>query len=155
MRNWAAEAESISAICASAGCLKIGGGSNTGRIVTPALDCLTGNATLEVSFDASLYTEATADPLTGVVEVLSPETVYDKVDKVTNYIKTANKIVVKEVKFTIDDKYGFKRYTYTIEGVAPGSRIGVGPSREDGSAPGEVQHRMFIDNIQVKVVEYK
>ena len=108
-----------------------------------------------MSFDASLYTEAKADPLTCIIEILSPETVYDQVDKVTNYIKTANKTVVKEVKFTLDDKYGFKRYTYTIEGVAPGSRIGIGPNREDGSKAGDNQHRMFIDNIQVKVVEYK
>ncbi len=160
MRNWAAEAEDISSVCASAGCLKIGGSKKTGRIVTPALDCLTGNATLEVSFDASLYTEATPDPLTGIVEVLSPDTVPGNVvggkeAKVTNFIEAANKVVVKEVKFTLDSKYGFKRYTYTIEGVAPGSRIGIGPNREDGSAAGENQHRMFIDNIQVKVVEYK
>lgn len=160
MRNWASEAEDISSVCASAGCLKIGGSKKTGRIVTPALDCLTGNATLEVSFDASLYTEATPDPLTGIVEVLSPETVPGnmvggKEAKVTNFIEAAKKVVVKEVKFTLDSKYGFKRYTYTIEGVAPGSRIGIGPNREDGSNAGDNQHRMFIDNIQVKVVEYK
>ena len=160
MRNWASEAEDISSVCASAGCLKIGGSKKTGRIVTPALDCLTGNATLEVSFDASLYTEATADPLTGIVEVLSPETVPGNtvggvVKNVTNFIEAATKVVVKEVKFTLDAEYGFKRYTYTIEGVAPGSRIGIGPNREDGSKAGDNQHRMFVDNIQVKVVEYK
>ena len=151
MKNWAVEGEDISNVSGSAGCIKIGGSSKTGRIVTPVLDCLTGNAKIEISFDAAPYQEDYKyDPLTAKVEVLSAATVGEN-----NFIKEAEKTVAQEVKVTLEEKNEWKRYTITLDNVAPGSRIGIGGSREDGSTAGKSQLRMFLDNIQVKVVEYK
>ena len=151
MKNWAVEGEDISNVSGSAGCIKIGGSSKTGRIVTPVLDCLTGNAKIEISFDAAPYQEGYKyDPLTAKVEVLSAATVGEN-----NFIKEAEKTVAQEVKVALEEKNEWKRYTITLDNVAPGSRIGIGGSREDGSLAGKSQLRMFIDNIQVKVVEYK
>lgn len=149
MESWAQNVEKNKAgvVCVQPGSLKIGASSLTGTIVTPPLSCLSGNAKLEVSFDISPYMEAEPDPFTAKVEVLTG----GEVDA-SHFIKNAT--VSQEKKFNIHETREWKRVTITLDNVEPGSRIGIGGSRDDGTNPGKAQHRLYLDNIQIKVLSY-
>ena len=56
-----------------AGMIKLGASSCYGQILTPALTCLSGNSTIEVSFDMCAFTDdglKAQDPRDAVVKVI-------------------------------------------------------------------------------------
>lgn len=137
-------------ICGRLGMLKLGAGSYTALMATPALDNLKSIATVEVSFDQALYD---SDPKTAAVYVINNST-HASMDggyEVTPAICDLE----PAAEFTIFAGREMKRETITLKNVAPGARIGIGPIRKDGSAPGANQHRMYLDNVIVKVVKYE
>ena len=140
------------AMCVENGCLKVGASSLTGDIVTPELSCLSGKATIEVQFDAAPYVEGGSqawDPLNGRVDVFDNTTV-------TSYALPAATVPVQTKEWTLAEKYEWQRFTVTLSGVTPTSRIGIGAFRKDGDGNiGKTQARMYLDNIQIKVLNYE
>ncbi len=57
----------------------------------------------------------------------------------------------KTVEWTLNDKYEWQHFTVTLTGVTANSRIGIGANRKNASG----QVRMYLDNIQLKVVKYE
>jgi hypothetical protein len=162
------EANTLGAMCIEAGCLKIGASKKTGVIVTPPLSCLSGTATLEVSFDAAPYLEgdiSKPDPLSMVVEVFPK----DATIKAMTNGKTGTNLVtygenwldytvaanaptdVKELTLTTSP--AMQHFTQTLTGVPAGAYIGIGAKISDKDASTS-QHRMYLDNIHIKVVSY-
>ena len=136
-------------ICSRVGHLKLGGESYTALICTPALTNLKETATLELSFDQARYE---SDPTTAAVFVLNES---EHGGKEGGYAVTPTyDNLIPTVEFEIKPGRTFTKEKFVLQNVAPGARIGIGPIRKDGTTPGTVQHRMYLDNIVVKVVEY-
>ena len=134
-------------ICGRPGSVKLGAASRVGSIVTPELSALTETATVEVSFKASPYGNniETLDPLGTAVRVL------DGVNVDANIVTSAQ---VNSVVHTFDlvNDLSMREYTCIIYNATPTTRIAIGPERAQGETG---QHRMVIDDICVKVIEYK
>ncbi len=148
--NEAVNGKPSSVVCARPGHIKLGAGSYTALLATPVLENLKSTATVEVSFDQALYD---SDPTTGAVYVINNST-HASMDggyEVTPAINTLE----PAAEFTISAGRVMKNEKITLHNVSPSSRIGVGPLRKDGTAPGSSQHRMYLDNIVVKVVKYE
>ncbi len=130
------------------GHLKLSKSSVWARLVTPALTNLRETATLTVKFKASPYYDhdlATADALGACVSVLS-NTSERKTD---GTIATYDEVVASE--FLLKDiKNEWTEYECTVYNVAPGSHIAIG-TNDKGSG----KHRMFIDDIEIKVKKYE
>ena len=147
------EDDNPGAMCVQNGCLKVGASSRTGDILTPELSCLTGTATIQVEFDAAPYREyplsdsyETKDPLTGRVDVFAGGTALEDY-----HVLPIATTPAQTQEWTLSDSYEWQHFTITVSGVAPNSRIGIGGNRNGVTG----QHRMYIDNIQVKVVKYE
>ncbi len=138
------------AICGRNAHLKMGASSRLALMCTPALENLKETATVEVSFDQARYD---SDPVTGAVYLLNNSEHKDKAGgyEVTPYIDQLTPVAEFEIKAGRD----FTTEKVVIKNVAPGARIGIGPIRKDGSKPGGAQHRMYLDNVIVKVVAYE
>lgn len=141
---------SNTSVCGRVGHLKIGASNKVSLMCTPALVNLKSVATIELSFDQALYG---TDPTTAGIFVFTESNhadksgIYEVTPSFTNLTPTA--------EFELTAGRNFKSETFVIKNVHPGSRIGIGPIRKDGSAPGSSQHRMFLDNVVVKVVSYE
>lgn len=147
--TWAdwVEANDHGAMCIENGCIKVGASKKTGDIVTPELSCLSGTATIEVQFDAAPYVEGIGgqkDPLNGRVDVFTGS-------EVSSHSLPVATSPAKTVEWTLNDKYEWQHFTVTLTGVTANSRIGIGANRKDASG----QVRMYLDNIQLKVVKYE
>lgn len=159
LKDWAAISENYSgsaagSLCGMAGVVKLGAASSWAQIVTPAFDCLSGNAKIEVSFDMCPYTgdgQKASDPLDAVVKVL--ENVITGINgDMHQGVLSCDEVQVKS--FMLDSGIpDMKRYTFTFDNVKPGSCIAVGTCRPAGAAQG--QRRAFLDNIRIKVLNYK
>jgi hypothetical protein len=147
--TWAdwVEANDHGAMCIENGCIKVGASKKTGDIITPELSCLSGTATIEVQFDAAPYREGiggTKDPFEGRVDVFTGA-------EVSSHSLPIATQPAKTVEWTLNDKYEWQHFTVTLTGVTANSRIGIGANRKDASG----QVRMYLDNIQLKVVKYE
>ena len=154
LKDWSAyvEANNSGSMCIESGCLKIGASKTTGDIVTPALTCLSGTATLEVQFDAAPYVEgdvSAEDPLTTVIEYF-PSTATTTSTYWIDYTNSAN-APAGTVEISLDANPAWKHYTVTLPNVPAGSHVGIGPKIADKL---NSQHRMYLDNIQIKVLSY-
>ena len=136
-------------ICSRTGFLKLGGENYTALMCTPALTNLKETATLELTFDQARYE---TDPTTAAVFVLEES---QHGGKEGGYAVTPTyDNLIPTVEFEIKPGRTFTTEKIVLQNVAPGARIGIGPIRKDGTTPGTVQHRMYLDNVVVKVVEY-
>lgn len=136
-------------ICGRVGHVKLGASSQTALMCTPELNNLKSVATLEVTFDQARYD---SDPVTGAVYVINDSTHAGKDGG--SEISPAIKDLTPAAEFEIKAGRSFTTEKVTLQNVAPGARIGIGPIRKDGSTPGSSQHRMFLDNVIIKVVAY-
>ena len=166
LKNWGViiEKNQVGALLSGVGYLKLGAASECGTIVTPELSCLSGNAKIKVSFDASPYQEdPKMDPLTMkilVIDGASSNTVA-KGDAVPGIdgatysgacvnVITGGTTTVGQT-FSLSSTYGYAPYSYEISGVTPTSRIAIATDRNDVSG----QHRCYVDNIKIEVVAYE
>ena len=155
LQNWGCVNETVngkpsSAICGRSGLVKIGASSYTALMATPVLENLKSTATVEVSFDQALYD---SDPKTAAVYVVNNST---HADMAGGYeVTPAINALEPAAEFTLSAGRVMKNEKITVRNVGPGSRIAIGPVRKDGSAPGSSQHRMYLDNVIVKVVKYE
>ena len=141
---------SASTICGRLGHLKLGASNRLALICTPALTNLKSVATVELTFDQARYD---SDPTTGAVYLLNEST---HADKAGGYeVRPSIAELVPVAEFAIKAGRTFTTEKVVIKNVAPGARIGIGPIRKDGSTAGSSQHRMYVDNIIVKVVAYE
>ena len=137
-------------ICGRLGHLKLGASNKTSLICTPELNNLKSVATLELQFDQARYD---SDPTTAAVFVLTNS---QHGGKDGGYEVTPSyDNLIPAVEFEIKPGRTFTTEKIKLQNVAPGSRIAIGPVRRDGSTSGTSQHRMFLDNIIVKVVAYE
>ena len=137
-------------VCGRVGHLKLGASNKTALMCTPELLNLKSVATLEVQFDQARYD---SDPVTGAVYVLNES---QHAGKEGGYeVTPAIADLVPAAEFEIKAGRVFTTEKITLKNVVPGARIGIGPIRKDGSTPGSSQHRMYLDNIIVKVVAYE
>lgn len=139
-----------STICGRVGHIKLGASSKTALMCTPALTNLKSVATIEVQFDQARYD---SDPVTGAVYVLN-ESAHAGKEGGYEVTPTIDKLA-PAAEFEIKAGRSFTTEKIVIKNVAPGARIGIGPIRKDGSTPGSSQHRMFMDNVIIKVVAYE
>lgn len=147
LKNWGAinEGPATSYTCARPGYLKLGASKYMVHIATPVLSSLNGIAKVKVSFKAARYE---SDLRTAAVYLVSSSNMGEQ-----NALKDASANIVS--KFDLpDDKHLWAEYSFEIEGVTPTSRIAIGCTREDGSAAGSKQHRMYVDDIVVTLLEY-
>lgn len=154
---WGAISESYDgdaggSLCGMPGLIKLGAASAWCQILTPPLDCLSGKATVRVSFLMAPYTDngvKASDPLDAVVKVLDGVTLSTKGTMHQAY--TAG-TVSYEKTFTLENRMAMKKYEFTIPDVKPGARIAIGTYRKDGSGGG--QRRAFLDDIQIEIISY-
>ncbi|MBQ2423400.1 MAG: fibronectin type III domain-containing protein [Alistipes sp.] len=144
------EGDTTSPICGRIGMLKLGASSKTALMCTPELNNLKSVATIEVQFDQSLYG---SDPTTAAVFVINDSKHAGKAGIYSVTPAMENLVPAAEFKIKAGRTYTTEKIVLT--NVHPGARIGIGPIRKDGSAPGSSQHRMFLDNVIVKVVAYE
>ncbi len=142
--------DSASPICGRTAHIKLGAGNKTALMCTPALTNLKSVATVELTFDQARYD---SDPTTGAVYVLNDS---QHKGKAGGYeVTPAIESLTPAAEFEIKAGRTFTTEKIVLKNVAPGARIGIGPVRKDGSKPGSSQHRMYLDNIIVKVVAYE
>ena len=142
--------DTTSPICGRIAHVKLGASSKTALMCTPELVNLKSAATIEVQFDQSRYD---SDPTTGAVYVIHNSQHGGKGNN--SAVTPAIEELVPVAEFTIKAGRTFTTEKITIKNVYPGARIGIGPIRKDGSVAGSSQHRMFLDNVIVKVVAYE
>ena len=149
----------------ASGEVKIGASSKCAQIVTPAITCLSGTAVVEVSFDAAPYMDPTSetstpykyDPATCIVQVYNNSERQDEEKYINHEIGTPSETEVHKFRIPTasDNDYKWTRYTYTVT-VKNGDSIGIGSYRDDAdSGNSNKQRRMYLDNIQLKVISYK
>ena len=143
--GWCNENGVIGALCHRCAVLKLGNASYTASIVSPELSNLSGTATVEVSFKAQLVDPDNDQPHL-LVEALDNATYNSTSREVT---RDPAHTVSKPVE--VEKKMEMKTYSVTLENVGPGTRIAIGgdPSLKAGK-----YIRVFVDDIQVKVVSY-
>lgn len=130
-------------ICARPGYAKLGASSLIGLIVTPVLSNLSGTATVELRFKGSLYGK---DPVTAAVEIVNDAS-FGEIAGVSINEVSGTRVPVQS--FTLEPG-GWKDYRFELTNVSPSCAIAIGPTREGVGG----QHRMYIDDIVVKVVSY-
>ena len=147
LKTWGAinEGPATSYTCARPGYLKLGASKYMVHIATPVLSSLNGIAKVQLSFKAARYE---SDTKTAAVYLVSSSNMGEQ-----NALKDVSAAPV--IKFDLpEDKQSWAEYSFEVEGVTPTSRIAIGCTREDGSAAGAKQHRMYVDDIVIKLLEY-
>ena len=141
--------DTTSPICGRVGHVKLGASSKTALMCTPELVNLKSVATIEVQFDQARYD---TDPTTAAVFIINDS---EHAGKGGVYSVTpAMESLTPAAEFTIKAGRTFTTEKIVLQNVQPGARIGIGPIRKDGSTPGSSQHRMYLDNVIIKVVSY-
>lgn len=165
IKDWGAinEDEKEGALCMQSGAVKIGASNKCAQIVTPAITCLSGAAEVEVSFDACPYRNPdnmptiVYDPATVIVQVYNNSARQDEAKYINHEVGTPSETEVHKFRLPTesDSDYKWVRYTYTVT-VNNGDAIGLGSYRDPAdSEDSNKQRRLYIDNIQLKVVNYK
>ena len=142
--------DTTSPLCGRIGHIKLGASSKTGLMCTPELVNLKSVATIEVQFDQALYD---SDPTTAAVYVISNSEHAGKSG--ASSVTPAMENLTPAAEFKIKAGRTFTTEKIVLTNVEPGARIGIGPIRKDGSTPGSSQHRMYLDNVIIKVVAYE
>lgn len=126
-----------------AGYVKVGSGANLPTMLcTPELKCLTDEAKLKVTFRACGYP---GDALQNIdVALVAPGAPIRYDESTTSQFTLTAKADLKK-SFTLGSSWA--EYSVEVDGVAPGSRIGVGTL--DGTG-----FRAFIDDVKVELVSY-
>lgn len=129
-------------VYAKSGHLKLGGGSWCADIVTPELQIPEDYiAKVRVDFKASRYG---SDPVASIVSAVGG-TSTDNAFAVTSR---------KDVRFELSGAAGWSPYSFEFENVRRGMRILIGPDFvTSGRGSGKSQHRMFLDDVKVTVVD--
>jgi hypothetical protein len=128
--------------------IKLGAAGYYGQILTPALTCLPGNSTIEVSFDMCAFTGdglKAQDPRDAVVKVIEDAQVGQNGGMHQALVK-GKEVQVREFEINANVS-NLTRYTFTLENVKPGSRIAIGTTRPVGGKDGN--RRAFLDNVQI------
>jgi len=143
--GWCNENGAIGALCHRCAVLKLGNASSTASIVTPELSNLSGSATVEVSFKAQLVDPDNDQPHL-LVEAMD-NAVYNSTSR--EITRDPAHTVSKAVE--VEKKAEMKTYSVTFDNISAGTRIAIGgdPSLKAGK-----YIRVFVDDIQVKVVSY-
>ena len=142
--------DTTSPLCGRIGHIKLGASSKTGLMCTPELVNLKSAATIEVQFDQALYD---SDPKTAAVYIISNSQHAGKSG--ASSVTPAMDCLVPAAEFAIKAGRQFTTEKIVLKNVFPGDRIGIGPIRKDGSTAGSSQHRMYLDNVIIKVVAYE
>ncbi|MBR6731193.1 MAG: BACON domain-containing protein [Bacteroidales bacterium] len=129
-------------VYAKSGHLKLGGGSWCANIVTSELQVPEDYITkVRVDFRASRYG---SDPVASIVSAVGG-TSTDNAFAVTSR---------EDVRFELSGAAGWSPYSFEFENVRRGARILIGPDFEtSGKGSGKSQHRMFLDDVKVTVVD--
>ena len=157
LKDWGAISESYSgdaggSLCGMPGLIKLGAANAWCQILTPALVCLSGNATIKVSFYMSPYTDngvKIGDPLNAVVKILDGVSLGTEG---TMHQAFSSGTVADERTFTLAGRVGLQKYEFTFAGVKPGARVAIGTYRKDNSYTG--QCRAFLDDVKIEVISY-
>ncbi len=144
--GWICEANAVARLCSQCGHLKLGTGSGCAEIVTAPLDCLSGAATLEVSFKAMPM--MAADLRSYIVEIIRGATLSDTNHQVI--VDAAGRIPV--IQEEMEAGQTMKSYTVTIPGVLPGDRIAIGSNEYKRNGK---YIRMLLDDLSIKVQSYE
>lgn len=157
LKDWGAISESYTgdaagSLCGEPGLIKLGAAGAWCQILTPALSCLSGTATVKVSFLMAPYTDngvKASDPLDAVVKVLDGVTL----STVGNMRQAYSAGTVSyEKTFTLADRMALQKFEFTIPDVKPGARIAIGTYR-NGDASG--QRRAFLNDVKIEIVKYQ
>ena len=146
LKDWANYQEGTaykSGVCARPGYLKLGANSYVGRIVTPALSSLSGEATVRIEFKAARYA---SDLLTGIIGTFDDAVVTD------GFITSGSP--VEKVEFALASDGSWNDYRFELSGIKPTTRIFIGPVRRDGSEAGKTQHRHYLDDLRITCLWY-
>lgn len=129
-------------VYAKSGHLKLGGGSWCADIVTPELQIPEDYiAKVRVDFKASRYG---SDPVASIVSAVGGKST-DNAFAVTSR---------EDVRFELSGAAGWSPYSFEFENVRRGARILIGPDFvTSGRGSGKSQHRMFLDDVKVTVVD--
>lgn len=127
---------------AMAGVVKFGASSRNGYLVSPALNCLTGKATVKVTARAAYYT----GNATGIRAAVFPKDAptVNGYSQLIDYNNPAAKPVFESEKQTLTKQW--TDYTFTLS-VEPGQSIGIGT--ED---LGSTAKQFFLDSVEFEVV---
>lgn len=146
LKTWGGvfEGPATSYACGRPGYVKLGASSYMVDLATPVLSSLPGTATIRLTFKAARYS---TDATTAAVNLITSSTIGEQ-----NALTVGSSSQV--AKFDTPTKAGeWKEYSFDIKNVTPSSRISIGTTREDGSAPGKKQHRMYVDDIKIQLLE--
>jgi hypothetical protein len=152
LKDWGAISENYNegagTLCGVAGMIKLGAAGYYCQILTPALTCLSGNSTIEVSFDMCAFTGdglKAQDPRDAVVKVIEDAQVGQNGGMRQALVK-GKEVQVREFEINANVS-NLTRYTFTLENVKPGSRIAIGTNRPSGAKTGN--RRAYLDNVQI------
>lgn len=138
-----AAADRISMAFARTGYFKLGGYSHSAGIVTPALSNIPKGkeAKVKVIFTASRYSSDSENAIVSVVRGSSKDNVFTLKDR-------------RDCQMDLFAKVGWNKYIVEFDEVHSDSHILIAPDyRRAGTGGGAIQHRMFIDDITVEVLE--
>lgn len=146
LKKWGILAENSTKTIANAraGFVVMGSSAYTGKLVTPVLSSLKGEATVSVEFDAAHFAEDDAS-YGSVMAIGAPSMNADHLIGGVTYVKAV---------FSPEKDLKWHHYSFTISGIKPTYRIGIGPERTSSSIPGKSNQRMSLDNIVIKLVSY-
>lgn len=156
LKDWGVISESYTgdaagSLCGEPGLVKLGAAGSWCQILTPALNCLSGKATLKLSFLMAPYTDNGAkapDPLEAIIKVFDGVTLGTVGGMHQAY---SSGTASYEKTFSLADRLAFQKYEFTIPDVKPGARIAIGTFR-NGTATG--QRRVFLDDVKIEIVNY-
>lgn len=128
---------------AMAGIIKFGASSRNGYLVTPALTCLSGKATLKVKVRAAYY----SGTATGVRVAVFPKDAptVNNYPQLIDYTADAAKPVYESPAQTLTKEWADYEFTVSAE---PGQSIGIGT--EDLGATAK---QFFLNSVEIQVVE--
>lgn len=147
LSNWGyhneADASGIGALCAMPGCLQLGASSKTAQIVTPELNCLSGTATLTVSYD--VQAESTDPNRDFFVDVITKSSIS------TYCVTYSDADCVNVADSVYNNNTTMTTKTIDIPNVQVGARLAFGGKRVPSTSG---QQRFFFDNLIIKVKSY-
>ena len=138
-------------VCARTGYLKFSGQNYVGSIVTPEFSCIPEGkaADVEVTFTASRYG---TDSENIILKVVQGEMIHNETDVAGNGNTFVLKYQKDSVQMDLRTAQRWNTYTCTLTELKKDSRIMIGPDyHKSGCGAGKSQHRMFLDDISVKV----
>lgn len=128
---------------ARSGYLKLGGYSYCAQLVSPQIGSIPKGkvARIRVDFTASRYSTDSENALVSMVK----GTVKDFIFNITSK---------DSVQIDLSTRVGWNSYSVEFDEVTADSRVMIGPDyKRSGAGSGKIQHRMFIDDCTVTLLE--